>query len=153
MKKRILITVSVVLLLIAVLCLFTFQSSQQDLPHEAVTDIYPFTLSDKAGSTITIYICQTRYHPETIQVTGLNVDAISSVFDIENTVLQKEFDTYGHPAAIYQGKNHSYLCWTASPNVSGVLEYETGSISEDDLIKIAESVYQNPENKMNDSQG
>ena len=38
----------------------------------------------------------------------------------------------------YEGKK--YLCWTISPKYSCVLEYIGGTITEEDIFRIAESV-------------
>ena len=34
----------------------------------------------------------------------------------------------------------TYLCWTISPKYSCVIEYPTGTVVEEDIIRMAESV-------------
>lgn len=42
-------------------------------------------------------------------------------------------------AALYEKGELSYLCWTYSPEVSYILEYNTDSVTDKEIIKMAES--------------
>ena len=42
-------------------------------------------------------------------------------------------------AAPYKTKSRGYLCWTDSPEVSYVLEYNPQTIADEEIIKMAES--------------
>ena len=46
----------------------------------------------------------------------------------------------GLPAAIYQKDGRAYLCWTIMPELSCVIEYDPAVESEEDMLRMAESV-------------
>ncbi len=121
------------------------QGLGEEYEKQSVTKVYDFEFSNDQGNTLIMYICATTYFaadPEA--VTGLDMAALSAVFDPESTTLQKEFTVSGHSAAIYQDDDHTYLCWTTSPEASGILEYAPGTISEEDALRIVRSVYEGP---------
>lgn len=122
---------------------------EEALPEEykkiSKTEVYDFVFSSENNSKLVFYLCVTTYSesvPESIS--GLDIHAISAIFDAENTAVVKEFDVDGHPAAIYRGETSNYLCWTSSPEASAVLEYDPDFISEEEAVRIALSVYENP---------
>lgn len=43
-------------------------------------------------------------------------------------------------AALYKKEDKAYLCWTYSPEVTYVLEYNPNLIEDAEIIKTAESV-------------
>ncbi len=109
------------------------QKLGEEYEKQTATKVHDFAFTNGHGNTFTLYICVTTYfaeNPET--VTGLDRAALSAVFDLENTPLQREFTVNGHPAAIYQDDDHTYLCWTTSPEASGVVEYVPGTITEEE---------------------
>lgn len=117
----------------------------EEYEKQAVTKVYDFSFTNGHGNTFMMYICVTTYFaadPEA--VTGLDRAALSAVFDPENTPLQREFTVSGHSAAIYQDDDHTYLCWTTSPEASGVMEYAPGTITEEEALRIVRSVYEVP---------
>jgi len=121
------------------------QGLGEEYEKQSVTKVYDFEFTNGQGRTLTMYICATTYFaadPEA--VTGLDKAALSAVFDPENTPLQKEFTVSGHSAAIYQDDAHTYLCWTTSPEASGVVEYTPGTITEEEALRIVRSVYEGP---------
>lgn len=121
------------------------QGLGEDYEKQAVTRVYDFTYVNEQGNTLIMYLCITTYfaaNPET--VTGLDKAALSAVFDPESTPLQKEFTVSGHSAAIYQDDGHTYLCWTTSPEASGIMEYAPGTVTEEEALRIVRSVYKGP---------
>ena len=153
------------LICLLVLCLFTACASaseesgeldraaeqiQQALPGGfekiAQTDVYDYVFSSEDGSEMILHLCITTYDDESaVNITGLDIAAISAVFDAANTALVKEFTASGHSAAIYQGETCNYLCWTTSAQASAVMEYDPDSISEEEAMRIVQSVYEVPE--------
>lgn len=123
---------------------------EEALPEEykkiSQTEVYDFVFSNDNDSTLVFHLCKTTYSesaPESIS--GLDIHAISAIFDAENTPVVKEFEVDGFPAAIYQGETCNYLCWTSSPEASGVLEYDPSVITEEDALHIVQSVYHIPQ--------
>ena len=73
-------------------------------------------------------------------MTELNKAALSLVVDVdalENRNDRKVGDWEG-----VQGEldGLTYLCWTVSPKYSCVLEYTAGTVMEEDIFRMAESV-------------
>ena len=42
-------------------------------------------------------------------------------------------------AALYEFDEHSYLCWTDTPEISYVLEYSPEAVPDEEIVKMAES--------------
>jgi len=121
------------------------QGLGEESEKQAVTKVYDFAFTNSHGNTFMMYICAATYFAaDTETVTGLDKAALSAVFDPENTPPQKEFTVSGHSAAIYQDDDHTYLCWTTSPEASGVLKYAPGTITEEEALRIVRSVYEIP---------
>ena len=73
-------------------------------------------------------------------VTGLNTDAIGALFEPESAESCREMKIQSWDGALYETSGHCYLCWTYSPEVSYVLEYNPDAVSEAEIIRMAESV-------------
>ncbi len=96
--------------------------------------------SDGAESTINYYILKTTYYeadPE--EVTGLNTDAIALIVDPNSADSCQEMKIQEWDGALYSKGELSYLCWTYSPEVSYILEYNPSLIADEEIIKMAES--------------
>lgn len=81
----------------------------------------------------------TYYEADPNDVTGLNVDALGVLFNPETAVSCETMKIQEWDAALYKTKEHCYLCWTYSPEVSYVLEYNPEAVSDDEIIMMAES--------------
>lgn len=102
-----------------------------------------FTATDNLGHNIEYYVITTTYYgadPEAAP--RLHTDAFSTVFDIENTELVKEFDISGHAAAIYREEGLHYICCTTSPTASVVMEYDPDAVSEESAIMTIQSIFE-----------
>lgn len=100
-----------------------------------------FALEER-GSSMTLYTCISENADN--EVIGLNMDALSAVIDFTQIETRREFDECGYPCGIFQGENVSYACWTSCPEGSGILEYDPAVVSEEEVMKVIESVYKNP---------
>lgn len=108
---------------------------------QAVTEVSNLVYSDDEGNTITYYVCTTTYYAaDATEQTGLNTDAISAVVPPNTAESCRECTVSGLPAAIYQKDGQAYLCWTIMPELSCVLEYDPAVQSEEDMLRMAESV-------------
>ena len=117
-----------------------------DPQKRAVTEVLQFPFSDPDGNIMIFHYCLTTYYaqdPST--VTGLNMDAISAVFDPDSAILLEEFTVEGHSAAIYQANEWNYACWTSTPEESGIMQYDPDVVSWEDIHRIVESVYIPPQ--------
>ena len=96
--------------------------------------------ADKEGNAINYHILKTTYYeadPNAVQ--GLNVDALDVLFDPDRAISCKEMKIKDWDAALYVFEELSYLCWTDTPEVSYVLEYNPNTIPDEEIIKMAES--------------
>ena len=108
---------------------------------QSVSKVTPFTYADSKGNTIVYYCCQTAYLDNaSVEYTGLNMDAIGRVVDLDLIENKQECKVNGHAAFMCELEGLSYLCWTLSPNLSCVLAYAKGTIDEASIFEIAESV-------------
>ena len=96
--------------------------------------------ADKEGNAINYHILKTTYYeadPNAVQ--GLNVDALGVLFDPDRAISCKEMKIKDWDAALYVFEELSYLCWTDTPEVSYVLEYNPDTKPDEEIIKMAES--------------
>ena len=108
---------------------------------QTVTKVSDFVYSDGKGNTIIYYVCITTYYEaDAAEQTGLNTEAIAAVIAPDEAVSCRECTVSGLPAAIYQKDGQAYLCWTIMPELSCVLEYDPSKQSEEDILRMAESV-------------
>lgn len=108
---------------------------------ESLSIVTPYSYANPEGDTIMYYHCKTSYLTEDeVKLDGMNTDALGQVVDIEALENSRECKVNGLSAIIGEFKGRTYLCWTLDPENSCVIEYTAGSISEEDLFHMAESV-------------
>lgn len=103
--------------------------------------IAQLTYAHKDGSNPIYYyfVKTTYYEADPAEVTGLNTDAFGTVFDPDKAEIAEEMmiqDWYG---CLYKLPEKSYLCWTVSPEVSYIMEYNPAAVADNVVIKMAES--------------
>ena len=96
--------------------------------------------SDKEGNEINYHILKTTYYEaDPKEVKGLNVDALGVLFNPDSANSCNEMKIKDWDAALYEFDGLSYLCWTDTPEASYVLEYNPDVISDEEILKMAES--------------
>ena len=159
MKKKIwliLAVVCILLILFALIILANRPTPQDEMMNmlnrvenalgdewekKTVTEVSDLVYSDGEGNNIIYHVCLTTYYGiEAIAQTGLNADAISAVISPDEAESCRECTVSGLPAAIYQKDGRAYLCWTIMPELSCVIEYDPTVESEEDMLRVAESV-------------
>lgn len=86
------------------------------------------------------YILKTTYYEaDPAEVTGLNTEAIKLIVDPDRADSCQEMKIQDWDGALYETGKLSYLCWTYSPEVSYILEYNPDVIPDEEIIKMAES--------------
>ena len=108
---------------------------KQSVTEVAATLVYGNGVEEE---NIYYHVLKTTYY-EAEPAEGLNVDAFKVLFDPDRAESCKEMMIQDWDAALYKTSGHSYLCWTYSPDVSYILEYNPDAIAEEEIIKIAES--------------
>ncbi len=113
----------------------------EDYECQSVSKVTPFTYTDSEGNTIVYYCCQTAYlENESGGYTGVNMDAIGLVIDVSQIENKQKCKINEYDAFLCEIDDRTYLCWTLSPEVSCVIEYDADSITEDSIFRMAESV-------------
>ena len=113
----------------------------EDCECQSVSKVTPFTYTDSEGNIIVYYCIQTAYlENESGDDTGLDMNAIGMVIDPELIGNKLECRVNEYDAFLCELGDRSYLCWTLSPELSCVIEYSAGAISEESLFRMAESV-------------
>ena len=158
MKKKIWLIIAVIcILLIVVAIVLTNRPAPRDemmdmlnrvetalgdeWKKQTVTEASDLVYSDDEGNTIIYYVCITTYYAaDATEQIGLNTEAISAVIPPDEAESCRECTVSGLPAAIYQKDGRAYLCWTIIPELSCVIEYDPAVQSEDDMLRMAESV-------------
>jgi hypothetical protein len=159
MKKKIwLIIVTIcILLVLAVAITLTNRPTPQDemmdmlnrvakalgdeWKKQTVTKVSDLVYSDDEGNTIVYHVCTTTYYEtDTTQQSRLNTEAISVIISPDEAESYRECTVSGLPAAICQKGGRAYLCWTIIPELSCVIEYDPTVESEEDMLRMAESV-------------
>ena len=108
---------------------------------QTVTKVFDLVYSDDEGNTIVYHVCTTTYYEaDATEQTGLNTEAIAAVIPPNEAESCRECTVNGLPAAIYQKDGRAYLCWTIMPELSCVIEYDPAVKSEEDMLRMAESV-------------
>lgn len=96
--------------------------------------------NEKKEESINYHILKTTYYEaDPNEITGLNVDAFKVLFNPESASSCEQMKIQNWDAALYKTKSRGYLCWTDSPEVSYVLEYNPQTIADEEIIKMAES--------------
>lgn len=99
------------------------------------------TYGNESGENIIYYhILKTDYYEDDpSEMTGLNMTALSVLFQVESVDSREEMTIQEWPAALYKKGETAYLCWTHSPEVTYVLEYNPTKIQDSEIIKMAEN--------------
>lgn len=99
------------------------------------------TYTDSKGNTIVYYCIQTVYlENESGGYTGLDINAIGLAIDLSQIENKRECTVNGYDAFQCEIADRAYLCWTLSPEISCVIDYDADTVNEDSIIKMAESV-------------
>jgi len=116
------------------------QEVDPDFKSLGYTEVTKISYAIEGGGDIQYYFCKTTYFDEIPELTGVHLEAIRGVIDPDMAEDSRESKVLDYDAIIYTLNGREYLCWSLSPEDSCVLEYTPGTISEDDLWLMAESV-------------
>lgn len=113
----------------------------EDYECKSISKVTPYTYADPDGNTIVYYCCQTTYIDDGYgDNTVLNTDAIGMVIDFAKIENWRSCNVNGYDAFQCEMSERSYLCWTISPEISCVIEYNADMNAEKDIFRMAESV-------------
>lgn len=113
----------------------------EDYECQSISKVTPFSHTDSKGNSIVYYCCQTTYiSDKSGEHTGLNTDAIGMVIDFAQIQNRQDCKVNAYDAIQCEIADRSYLCWTLSPKISCVIEYNADVVEEADIFHMAESV-------------
>lgn len=120
------------------------------LPEEYVkqsqTEVYDIVYRDEEDNEMIYYICRTTFYAaDPDDVTGVHIEAISAVFNVEIAELLQELEATGHPAAIYELNGRHFMCCTITPETSVVLDYDPESVSDQEAVLTIRSIFEGPD--------
>ena len=104
------------------------------------TEVTKISYEIEGGGDIQYCYCKTSCFDEIPELTSVNLQSIRGVIDPDTAENSRNTKVLDYDAIIYTLEGREYLCWSLSPEDSCVLEYTSGTISEDDLWMMAESV-------------
>ena len=107
--------------------------------REAVTEVTDLVYADPEGNRIICHVCVTTY-ADTNGQTGLNTEAITAVIVPGEAESCRRCTVGELPAAVCEKGSRAYLCWTVTPELSYVIEYDPAAVREEDIFRMAESV-------------
>lgn len=117
---------------------------------QTATKVSDLVYFDDEGNTIVYHVCVTTYYEaDDTEQSGLNTEAISAVIPPDEAESCRECTVSGLPATIFQKDGRAYLCWTIMPELSCVIEYDPAVESEEDMLRMAESVPANQDQTNN----
>lgn len=117
------------------------KEQDEDWERQSITVVTPYTYVDSEGNAIVYYCCQTAYfETDPAEIAGLNTDVLAQMIDLENAENKCECAVNGKTALLCEIDGRTNLCWTIDSEYSCVIEYNPSSVSEADVIRMAESV-------------
>lgn len=108
---------------------------------KSITKVTPYTYTDSNSNSIIYYCCNTSYFDALPpKIDSLNTVAIEHVVDLGMSENKRTCKVGSYDAILCDYNGRTYLCWTISPEVSCILEYNSISITEEVIFKMATSV-------------
>lgn len=121
-----------------------------DYKKQTVSEVIAqLTYAKEDGSTPIYYyfVKTTYYEADPDEMTGLNTDALRTIFDPDKAKHSEVMMIQDWPGCLYIFADKSYLCWTVAPDISYILEYDPSTVLDADILRMAESAvpfsYQN----------
>lgn len=107
--------------------------------HELVATM-TYGWEDGTGDGILYHMIKsTYYEADPAEVTGFNTDAVGVLFDTEGADSCEEMKINEWAACRYRLNGKSFLCFTVDPEMTYVLEYNAEEVTDEEIIKMAES--------------
>ena len=125
--------------------IYKVQAAQQQVDEnaklESLSEVRSFEITSPNSPTIYYYCTITSYLAEEPEETiALNKTVLSMVVDIDSLENRRDCKVGNQDAVMGELDGFHYLCWTYSPKYSCVFKYVEGSVTEEDLFHMAESV-------------
>lgn len=107
--------------------------------HELIATI-EYAMKDGTGDGIQYRMIKSTYfEKDPSEVIGFNEEAVGVLFDVTSADSVEEMQINEWAACRYRINGKSYLCFTESPEMTYVLEYNAEEVSDEEILKMAES--------------
>lgn len=107
--------------------------------HELVATL-KYGFKDGTGDGIQYHMIKSTYfEADPAEVTGFNADAVGVLFDPAYADSIEEMQIKDWPGCRYRVGEKTYLCFTYDAEMTYVLEYNPEEVTDEDIIKMAES--------------
>ena len=120
------------------------QEVDENAKLESLSEVRSFEITSPNSPTIYYYCTITAYTAYLTEApnetTTLNKTALSMVVDIDSLENRRDCKVGNQDAVMGETDGFHYLCWTYSPKYSCVFKFVEGSVTEEDLFRMAESV-------------
>lgn len=99
------------------------------------------TYSNEDGSNKVYYhiLKTTYYEADPSEITGLHTEAFNVLFPVNYMDSCEKMKIQEWDGTLYKKGQSAYLCWTYSPEISYVLEYNSELMEDSEIIKMAQS--------------
>lgn len=131
MNKKIIFAIVAAIVLVIFCILFVHNQE----PDRIVADF-----TDPDGNIITYYLVKMPHRESGL----LDRKALGYIMMMESIVSVRECNVHHWDGAIFSCGSRSYLCWTATPEITCALGYDPETVTEDTIVKIADSVLNSP---------
>lgn len=99
-----------------------------------------YAMNDGTGDGIQYHMIKSTYFEEDpSEITGFNENAVGVLFDVASVDSSEEMQINEWAARRYRVNGKSFLCFTYSTEMTCVLEYNANEVSDEEIIKMAES--------------
>lgn len=107
--------------------------------HELIATM-SYAMKDGTGDGIQYHMIKSTYFEEDpSEITGFNENAVGVLFDVASADSSEEMQINEWAARRYRVNGKSFLCFTYSTEMTYVLEYNAEEVSDEEIIKMAES--------------
>ena len=107
--------------------------------HELIATM-TYAMKDGTGDGIHYHMIKSTYFEEDpSEITGFNENAVGVLFDVASADSSEEMQINEWAACRYRVNEKSFLCFTYSTEMTYVLEYNAEEVSDEEIIKMAES--------------
>lgn len=117
------------------------KDADEDWELEALSRITPYIYQARDGNALTYYCCKTVSMNEDATISDkLDTQALNQVVCIDKLENMQLCQVNSMPAVMGEWEGNTYLCWTLCAEYSFVIEYKTGTLAQEEIFRMAESV-------------
>ena len=155
MKKKTIILIAAVIIAVgAVISIIAVTKPQQSYPAKVIDSVYaaahsfgynlsaaerinpPVRYTDEGGNSI---VYNSFYGSDPERIVNATASFYTEVFDPQEADSVQDISVNGAKALLCEKDGRSYLLWYPDENMICMLDYDHSSVSDSDMLKMAES--------------